>query len=208
MENKNQYRGKRVDGEGWVCGSLVNNLWVKSELTDDPMKPICEIVASGDGSYDSWEDVIDGYVFEVIPETVGRLYGHPDRNGNLIWEGDLIEVERRDDKIVVECKFGTIERQMATGFLCDITGFYFEREDGCQTFPIKKNYKDGHDHQLFSVIGNVFDNPELLNRTPEMPDLGNMEYRGPSSHCKACEDEKAGIKHIQAPMHTCRKRKL
>lgn len=32
-----------------------------------------------------------------------------------------------------------------------------------------------------------------------------MEYRGPSSHCKACEDEAAGIKHIQAQKHTCRK---
>lgn len=32
-----------------------------------------------------------------------------------------------------------------------------------------------------------------------------MGYRGPSSHCKACEDEKAGIKHIQAQNHTCKK---
>lgn len=32
-----------------------------------------------------------------------------------------------------------------------------------------------------------------------------MEYRGPSSHCKACEDERAGIKHIQSQRHTCKK---
>lgn len=37
-----------------------------------------------------------------------------------------------------------------------------------------------------------------------MPDL-TMEYRGPNAHCKACEDEKKGIKHIQAQRHTCRK---
>lgn len=34
---------------------------------------------------------------------------------------------------------------------------------------------------------------------------GQMEYRGPSSHCKACEDEKNGVKHIMAQKHTCRK---
>lgn len=38
-------------------------------------------------------------------------------------------------------------------------------------------------------------------------DLGEMEYRGPNSHCKACEDEAAGIKHITAQKHTCRKRR-
>lgn len=34
--------------------------------------------------------------------------------------------------------------------------------------------------------------------------LPDLEYRGPSSHCKACEDEKAGIKNIQAQRHTCK----
>lgn len=32
----------------------------------------------------------------------------------------------------------------------------------------------------------------------------HMEYRGSSTHCKACEDEAAGIKHIQAQRHTCK----
>jgi len=36
--------------------------------------------------------------------------------------------------------------------------------------------------------------------------IGEIEYRGPNSHCKACEDEANGIKHIRAPKHTCRKK--
>lgn len=32
-----------------------------------------------------------------------------------------------------------------------------------------------------------------------------IEYRGSNSHCKACEDEAAGIKHIKAQKHTCKK---
>lgn len=33
----------------------------------------------------------------------------------------------------------------------------------------------------------------------------DIQYRGPNSHCKACEDEKAGIKHIKASKHTCKR---
>lgn len=85
-----------------------------------------------------------------------------DKNGTNIYAGDLIEVERQYDKIIVECKFGTIERQMATGFLVDITGFYLERNDGCQTFPIKRNYKGVHDLDVFTVIGNRYEQPQFL----------------------------------------------
>lgn len=36
-----------------------------------------------------------------------------------------------------------------------------------------------------------------------LPD--QMEYRGANSHCRACEDEKAGIKNITAQRHTCKR---
>ena len=85
-----------------------------------------------------------------------------DKGGTDIYAGDLIAVERESDTIIVECKFGTIERQMATVFLVDITGFYLERNDGCQTFPIKRNYKGIHDLDVFTVIGNIYENPGLL----------------------------------------------
>lgn len=36
-------------------------------------------------------------------------------------------------------------------------------------------------------------------------ETNTMNFRGSSSHCKACEDEAAGIKHITSAKHTCRK---
>lgn len=150
MNNEISFRGKRKDNYEWCYGSHVSA----------PALPFNErkdfiIVFVG---IESGEPIFDWH--EVISETVGACYGYDDKNFKGIFQGDLIEVEREKDTIVVECKFGTIERQMATGFLCDITGFYFEREDGCQTFAIKKNYKGGHDHKLFFVIGNIHDNPK------------------------------------------------
>lgn len=41
---------------------------------------------------------------------------------------------------------------------------------------------------------------------PSIETFPELQYRGPSSHCKACEDEAAGIKG-PAAKHTCRKRR-
>lgn len=41
---------------------------------------------------------------------------------------------------------------------------------------------------------------------PAVTEIPQMEYRGPNSHCKACEDEAAGIK-TSGGKHTCRKNK-
>lgn len=143
MNNDRLYRAKRKEDKVWIIGYLSYPDAINAKIDDENV---------GFLGYDE---------FEVEVSTIGQSSGLKDKNGKEIFEGDYISVERKDDNIIVECKFGTIERQMGTGFLCDITGFYFEREDGCQTFPIKKNYKDVHDLQVFSVIGNIHDNPEL-----------------------------------------------
>lgn len=43
-------------------------------------------------------------------------------------------------------------------------------------------------------------------RLEHIETIPELQYRGPSSHCKACEDEAAGIKG-PAAKHTCRKRR-
>lgn len=43
---------------------------------------------------------------------------------------------------------------------------------------------------------------------PDIKPLKQPKYYGPNSHCKACEDEAKGVKHIQAQKHTCRKKEV
>ena len=78
--------------------------------------------------------------WEVIPETVGQFTGVLDKNGKEIWEHDIVDWD--GVKMLVEFIDGG--------------------------FCMHENYEDATLHDLFferneiNVIGNRFDNPELL----------------------------------------------
>lgn len=84
-----------------------------------------------------------GYVV-VIPETVGQFTGLTDKNGKRIFEGDIVTGYFDHEKII---------------------GYIFYGEDA--TFFIQRDglYGIGLNNATdwLSVIGNIHDNPELLN---------------------------------------------
>lgn len=86
--------------------------------------------------------------YEVIPETVEQCSGVPDNNGKLIFEGDI--VEDKESGLLGKVIFAT-----ATDGFDGMTGFMVDDvDDGLQNY-------NGFWH-LVEIIGNEFDNPELL----------------------------------------------
>ena len=93
----------------------------------------------------------ENHWLKVIPETVGQFTGLVDKNGVKIFEGDIV-------------RYGNFERQPEP--LVDIG--IVEWKDGC--FLIDGEYIDWvaneYRNREIEVIGNIHDNPELLEVKP------------------------------------------
>lgn len=112
-------------------------------------------------------------MLEVIPETVSQSTGLTDKNGNKIFEGDIVEF---DDEVwgfdYYGDEYGSWEVKN-----CGIVGFNEDRS--CFDFikykftknSIEADLHENHDIEFaefiseLEVIGNIYDNPELFDGT-------------------------------------------
>lgn len=94
-----------------------------------------------------WDEE-DVNFYPVDPETICQYTGLIDKNGKKIWEGDILE-GHLDDKFPED-----VTREKV---IWHESGWNTE-EPGCDD----KEYLDEFDAEKFEVVGNAFDNPELL----------------------------------------------
>ena len=137
------FRGKRVDNKKWVYGYLSFIYW------DVPEKAR---IYSPD----------EARSFDVITETIGQFTGLCDKNGTRIFEWDIVGAKHPDQKKAVPClvKYGEYEDEDGR-VDCRYLGFCLEVFDKCCS--ILTPLSDGIEYE---VIGNIFDNKELLEVTP------------------------------------------
>ena len=90
---------------------------------------------------------IDG--LEVIPDTICQCTGLKDKNGKLIWENDIVEAWSQG-----RCAIGKIKHRI------DGTWIMYPAWQNGEMWYLLPN-DDGI--TTVEVIGNIFDNPELMN---------------------------------------------
>ena len=98
---------------------------------------------------------------EVIPSTIGEYTGLRDKNGKRIFEGDIVKNDWCYIKGNAVVRFGPYKMlDEANVYQCGHLGFYL---DYINNFNKKTMRKDIMFYaNKCEIIGNVFDNPELL----------------------------------------------
>ena len=121
MSREILFRGKRQYNGEWIYGDLQHN----------------------GKNIPKW---VEGE--EIIPETVGQFTGLTDKNGTMIFEGDIVKVKTEyvDETVYLvayrDCGFKLIYRP----------------SNGVVNLTNNKS-------RYIEVIGNIHDNPELMEKT-------------------------------------------
>lgn len=109
------------------------------------------LIKDSDGDYQIFSDE---YFYTVVSETVGQYTGLTDRNGVKIFEGDIVKDTKDNDEMLV------VDGSTAFGF--DFR-YINDAEEDAYTTAFDIGISDDNTYLTTAVVvGNVYDNPELL----------------------------------------------
>ena len=141
MKERYLFKAKRIDNGEWEIGSLIALPTGEYEISNKCNNPPdCDHM---------WDKVV--ITHKVEPSTICQCTGLKDKNGNLIWENDIIKVYGDTDDFGNDLFYFykvVWNKDLCCWWLSDI----YTQEDEYLYIYLKE----------IEVIGNVFDNPELL----------------------------------------------
>ena len=142
-----KFRGKRIDNGEWVYGSLMTG--------GTPNISWCNPIAHKEYELDC---------ADVVQETVGQYTGLQDRNGVDIYEWDVLKITFDQSYVDKPFYIGVVTYRADNGY----PAFDLEPWIDCDMNALSW-LKSESDPSVVSyeVIGNRFDNPELLGEVRE-----------------------------------------
>lgn len=139
MNERYLFKAKRIDNGEWVQGYLYG-IWEKRYILWGMTNDIPNMI-------------------EVALSTICQCTGLKDKNGKLIWENDVVKKEFYTD--YDNC--ANSEEYIGIVKVTDCAWVIETIRDKC-TRPIFEAMSYSEDVEHFEVIGNIFDNKELLER--------------------------------------------
>ena len=126
------FRGKRIDNGEWIEGYYAAEPYTKSTYNYGYI-------------LENEKDLYAKKAYLVDSRTVGQFTGLTDKNGRKIFEGDIVTIRDSAEGVLVE---------------------FIDGEYQCTNRIKYKYYRHPleyyHDEPKYTVIGNIHDNPELL----------------------------------------------
>lgn len=158
MKDRYLFKAKRIkDGQ-----------WVEGAFYIEPYTDSCYII--------QWNSSGLGFneFIKVDGDTICQCTGLRDKNGKLIWKNDIVDYLGHKGKVKYDCgSFGIVFRESIdweeieaniyprTG--CDNSLYACENDNFISLWEIMWNFNDIENSiETIDVIGNIFDNPELL----------------------------------------------
>ena len=139
------FKAKRIDNGKWVEGYLFDNGFDGEEKKYFIGGLIIE--KYNGTACDEW-DITGIDFYEIDPETLCQFTGLCDSYGNKIWENDIL-MAHLDESYPEDATYKTVEWN-AAGWV------------GHEAGSTDREYLDEFDTEHFEVVGNIFDNKELL----------------------------------------------
>ena len=154
MSNRHLYRAKRTDNGEWVEGNVLEckgNYYI----CQHPFRCVDSYSSKYGQSYG-----FEGFVL-VAPSTICQCTGLKDKNGKLIWENDIVKYQFDNYDSPFPNK--DTKKRIGKVFFSDFRASF--------SIAMGRNGSSSMNNDLFKfvqngnrveVIGNIFDNPELL----------------------------------------------
>lgn len=154
MNREILFKAKRKDNGEWVEGYYIYHIKRTICPSGDSVKPEDEQHVIMQDGFSDWNMPRGTVVYEIDQETLCQHTGLTDKNGKKIWENDIIKCLKRKEGYDI---YKVVWRKWYADFGVEPIKPKYEAQ-----YPIGLSDGATLHGRDYKVIGNIFDNPDLL----------------------------------------------